>query len=74
MSTEEKIKDKLLEAGVKNLYEFGYPSVTKENILTDMVYSAYFKNMLTDNIGKSNNTVDKIIEGLIQQINQNEPQ
>jgi hypothetical protein len=40
------MEDKLIEAGIRNLQEFGYPAVTKENILTDMVYGQFFKRML----------------------------
>ena len=40
--TKEEIKKKLLKAGVKNLKEFGYPSVNEENILTDIVYGGFF--------------------------------
>ena len=42
------VKAKLIEAGVKNLREFGYPQVTKDNILTVMIYKAFFKRMLED--------------------------
>lgn len=51
-SKADMIRDKLLSAGVRNLKEFGYPDVTKENILTDAIYSAFFKSMLEDNMGK----------------------
>jgi len=33
--TNEKIKAGLIKAGVKNLEEFGYPNVNKENILSE---------------------------------------
>jgi hypothetical protein len=45
-----KIRDMLLSAGVKNLIEFGYPNCTKENILTDQIYKAFFISMLKDNL------------------------
>jgi len=51
----DEIKQKLLEAGVKNLKEFGYPSVDTENILTDMIYSGFFKGMLEDTIEAGGN-------------------
>jgi hypothetical protein len=44
----QKLIDKLIENGIKNLQEFGYPSVNKDNILTDMVYSMFFKKMLKE--------------------------
>lgn len=67
MSNEE-IKSKLLAAGVKNLKDFGYPHVTTENILTDEVYSEFFKSMLKENKGQSTRQVDTVMEGLIKQI------
>lgn len=43
-------RGQLLKAGVKNLKEFGYPAVDEKNILTDIVYSQFFKGMLEDTI------------------------
>ena len=63
--TNEQIKDKLLTAGVKNLKEFGYPDVSKENILTDMIYAGFFKSMLDDNKGKVGTQVDAVIDELL---------
>lgn len=45
---------KIVEKCVNGLREFGYPNVTKENIFTDYVYSAFFMRMLSDNEGISN--------------------
>jgi len=69
--TNEKIKDHLLKSGVKNLKEFGYPYVNTENILTDIVYSEFFKSMLKDNKGQSTKQVDDVIEELLSVIKQN---
>jgi len=44
------IRQEILKAGVIGLKDFGYPSVTEENILTDTIYSAFFEEMLKDNI------------------------
>jgi len=44
----EKTKTAILKSGVKNLIEFGYPDVNTENILTDPVYWAFFKEMLEE--------------------------
>lgn len=46
--TRARIRDALLAAGVRNLKEFGYPKCNQVNILTDAVYSAFFKKMLED--------------------------
>lgn len=44
----KRIRDGLLEAGVRNLKEFGYEGANKTNIVTDKVYSEFFKKMLED--------------------------
>ena len=61
----QQIVNKIITNGVKNLKEFGYPAVTKENILTDEVYSMFFKNMLKDNLDQG---FDEEINYLINQI------
>ena len=67
---KDKIKDFLLGAGVSNLKEYGYQNVTKENILTDDIFSAFFKSSLNDNKGSqnSNRQIDGVIDELIMQI------
>ncbi len=62
-----QIKQKLIEAGIKNLQQFGYELVDKDNILTDMVYSAFFLSMLKDNLGVDARA-DEAIKELIHQI------
>lgn len=64
------VTEKLIAAGVRNLKEYGYPSVTAENILTDRIYSAFFKSMLEDNKGKG---VDAEIDALLTRIEQEKP-
>lgn len=51
MKTLTTIRSKLIDAGVRNLREFGYPDVTSTNILTDRVYSAFFAKMLDEHQG-----------------------
>ena len=41
-------RSRLIAAGVRNLKVFGYPSVTPDNILTDQIYSAFFKGMVKE--------------------------
>ena len=67
---KDKIKDLLLGAGVSNLKEYGYAEVTKENILTDNIYSRFFKSALNENKGSqnSNSQIDGVIDELIMQI------
>lgn len=47
-----KVREGLIRGGVNNLGAFGYPNVRPENILTDPIYSAFFKNMLEENLGQ----------------------
>lgn len=62
----QKVMDKIVENGVNNLKEYGYPAVDKENIFTDMIYSAFFRRMLIDNLDQGfdaeiNELLSKII-------------
>lgn len=68
--TKQQIKNKLIQAGIKNLKEFGYPYVNNENILSDLVYASFFKSMLEENKGQSISLVDECIDELIDVINQ----
>lgn len=61
MSKKVIVRDKLIEAAIRNMREFGYPNVTPENIITDIVYSAFFDSMLKDNLGHG---YDKDMEAL----------
>ena len=63
----EQIREHLLNAGVNNLIEFGYPEVTTETILTDEVYRMFFKSMLEDNLGNEKQ-VDVIINQILSEI------
>ncbi len=62
------VQSKLVDAGVRNLKEFGYPGVTTENIMTDTVYKAFFASMLRDNIGAAGSNVDSAINDLLSKI------
>lgn len=66
--TKKDIKYRLMVAGVKNLQEFGYPSASIENILTDVVYASMFKSMLQDNLGKVGLAVDVCINELLAEV------
>lgn len=59
------MRDKLIAAGVKNLKTYGYPNVSPENILTDQIYSAFFRSMLEDNKGRG---VDPHIDALLAEL------
>lgn len=62
-----EIKEALINTGVRNLREFGYPKCNSENILTDMIYSQFFLSMLKDAKG-SGPVTDAAIDDLIGQI------
>lgn len=67
---EQKIVEKIIENGVKNLKSFGYPSVTKENILTDMIYGAFFKRMLDEAKGKGfDDEINHILSKITTELN-----
>lgn len=62
--TNDEIANKLVRAGIKNLKEIGYPDVNFENIITDKVYSSFFKVMLEDNKGHGKQ-IDTVIDELL---------
>jgi len=61
------IKEKLIAAGVKNLKAYGYPHASADNILTDRIYSSFFRSMLNDNTGHTT-SVDAAIAELLAEI------
>lgn len=63
------MRQKLIDAGVKNLKEFGYPSVDAENILTDQIYSAFFRSMLDDTLSMKP-SLKSVIDELLAEIDQ----
>lgn len=48
----QNVREMIIDAGVKNLREFGYPDCNRENIMTDIIYRGFFASMLSDNLGK----------------------
>ena len=66
------IKTALINKGIEALKEYGYPSVTAENILTDEIYSSFFKEMLRGSIGQSRD-IDNAIIGICLIINETHP-
>lgn len=61
------MRNKLIDAAVKNLKEFGYPRVNRENIFTDDIYSAFFRTMLEENLGIRAD-IDDAINELLKEI------
>lgn len=62
------MRQQLMEAGVKNLREFGYPTVAKANITTERVFAVFFRGMLEENRGQG---ADEEIDDLIAEIDRN---
>lgn len=65
MASAAETRAALIKAGVRNLQEYGYPQVSADNILTDLIYSGFFKSMLEDNRGHG---VDAEIDALLAEI------
>jgi hypothetical protein len=61
------IKAKLIAAGVKNLKAYGYPAADENNILTDQIYSGFFRSMLNDNKGNGE-AIDAAIDELLREV------
>jgi hypothetical protein len=59
-----EIERRLIAKGVENLMEFGYQSVSVDNIMTDDPFKSFFRSMLNDNLGHSNE-IDQAIESLL---------
>lgn len=67
---KNKIRKHLLDAGRKNLQEFGYGGVNEKNILTDEIYSSFFKSMLVGNKEFTNDkNIISVIDDLLNEIN-----
>lgn len=60
-------REKLLAAGVRNLKEFGYPTVDEQSIISDDIYSVLFERMLQDSKGRSR-SMDIEINTLLKEI------
>lgn len=58
---------RLIAKGVENLQGFGYPHVDVNNIVTDDVFSRFFRSMLEDNLGQRDD-IDESINRLIAEI------
>ena len=50
------MRKKIISLGIKHLKDFGYPTVNEDNIITDIVYSSFFENMLEETIDDENNS------------------
>ena len=66
----DNITTSLINAGVQNLKEFGYPNVNSENIMT-CIYDMFFKKMLQDDMNRTSKLVKIKCDELIKEIDKN---
>ena len=70
MSTKDHYRNTLIRSGVNSLGAFGYLDVRPENLLTDPLYSAFFKSMLEgelDEVQRANPSVANVMRDLISE-------
>jgi len=68
-SLTDQLRAKLIQGGVRNLREFGYPGCDETNILSDRIYSRFFLRILEEN--KEDSRLQQaipVIDGLIEEI------
>lgn len=73
-ATRRTPREHLIATGIGNLkeYGYGYQKVTPKNILTDMIYSALFDQMLKDSLIQSpNGSITAVINELRAEIARN---
>lgn len=73
---EETVRKNLLLSGVNFLNSFGYHNANQKNILTDEVYSSFFKKLLgewKDDRSSVPLQFVYILDNLIETINENLP-
>lgn len=68
------VRGVIIDAGVRNLKEGGYPNVTAENILTDEACIAVFKRMLEDEKEKAKGQVADVVNAVEQLLKELEAQ
>jgi hypothetical protein len=66
--TVQDYKKVIINNGITNLKEYGYPNVDKDNIFSDALYSAFFKGMLEDNLSTKDKVAKKAITELLNEI------
>ena len=70
MRNKDHYRETLIRSGVNSLGTFGYPDVRPENLLTDPIYSAFFKSMLEGELGevqRANPAVANVMRDLISE-------
>lgn len=69
-TVEDRIRGKLIRAGLHHIHDFGYPEATEETIISDIVYGKFFLHMLLGTMeeGKNNPMVIRVCESIISEI------
>jgi len=67
MARKDDIRETVIRGGVNSLGRFGYPKVRPENILTDPIYSAFFKSMLEDTAREIEGK-DAVVEAVVRDL------
>lgn len=50
MINHDTVRRSVISGGVRNLREFGYPTVDESTIFTDYIFAAFFDKMLEENL------------------------
>jgi hypothetical protein len=64
------MRDKIIATGVKHLREFGYPTCTATNIISDPLYRAFFRSMVEGTLGEAGegSAIGKACKGVLAEI------
>ena len=62
------MRELLIKNGVANLKKFGYPSVNADNILTDPIFSAFFRGNLEEWADLDNMVVQQAAQLLLAEL------
>ena len=66
--SRNNIQTQLIKAGIKALKEYGYPNVTEDNIISDYIYSSFFRELLYRSKDLHGGILNKDIELLVTEI------
>lgn len=65
------IRTKYIQAGIKNLNEYGYTGVTPQNIMTDYILANFFRSMLEEPENRLTIQLKRVADSLIAEIDKN---
>lgn len=66
------MRDRIIQAGVKHLREFGYPTCDATSILTDPLYRAFFRSMVEGTLDEAakGGSIEKACKGVLAEIDE----